>query len=87
MTQFYDDIEPEIRETVKLLRDNGFNTTCSCGHEMYVEFEFFDSCEIDNLYNLLFNNGYRGFKITATVQTPPDGFAIKRMTLNLKNWM
>ena len=35
--EWYDQIEEPVREIVKLLRNNGFNTTCSCGHEMYIE--------------------------------------------------
>lgn len=36
---WYDNnIEPEVRELVKTLRDRGINTTCSCGHDMYIEF-------------------------------------------------
>jgi len=30
-------IEEDIRPLVKLLRENGFNTECSCGHDMYVQ--------------------------------------------------
>ena len=37
MSDWYDKIEEEIRPLVKLLRNNGFNTTCSCGHNMWVQ--------------------------------------------------
>jgi hypothetical protein len=37
MDRYEEHIEEPIRGVVKTLRDNGFNTTCSCGHEMYVE--------------------------------------------------
>ena len=34
MNWYDENIEEGIRYIVKLLRDNGFNTTCSCEHEM-----------------------------------------------------
>ena len=59
---WYQRIEEPIRKEVKLLRDNGFNTECSCGHEMYVQCEYLAEGEIQRLHNLLFNQGYRNFK-------------------------
>ena len=59
---WYDALEPEIREIVKLLRDNGFNTTCSCGHAMWVEMDG-DEREIESLYNLLVENKIDAFDI------------------------
>ncbi len=58
MTWYERMIEKPIRPQVKILRDNGFNTTCSCGHDMYVEMDITDVHEIDRLYNLLIENGY-----------------------------
>lgn len=55
MTEFYDDIEPEIRDIVRVLRDNGVNTTCSCGHQMYVEAEIVPSGMLQVIHNTLFN--------------------------------
>jgi len=57
-------IEEPIRPLVKLLRNNGFNTTCSCGHQMYVEMENYHAEEVEDLYNLLMENGYHNFRIT-----------------------
>lgn len=37
MNWYEENIEESIIPLVKLLRDNGFNTECSCGHEMYVQ--------------------------------------------------
>ena len=62
--QWYDCIEPEIREIVRLLRDNGFNTYSSCGHEMYVQLDIICGAELDELHNLLHNNGYPHFQMT-----------------------
>lgn len=39
MINWYENIEKEVRELVHILRDNGFNTTCSCGHAKYVELD------------------------------------------------
>lgn len=60
---WYDCIERGIRETVKLLRNNGFNTTCSCHHSMTVEMEWYVDDEITTLFNLLMDNGYSDFLI------------------------
>lgn len=63
---WYDKIEKPVRPLVKLLRDNGYNTTCSCGHEMYIECDYHFESILD-LYNLLHNNGYAEFKIEIIV--------------------
>ena len=57
-------IEPGVREIVRLLRNNGFNTTCSCGHEMYAQMSWLEEGELKRLHDLLFNNGYRNYSIT-----------------------
>lgn len=36
---WYSTIEEPVREIVRQLRDNGINTICSCGHEMWVQAE------------------------------------------------
>jgi len=56
-------IEEQIRPEVKLLRDNGFNTECSCHHEMYVQCQLLIDGELMRLHTLLFNNGYRNYTI------------------------
>jgi len=50
---YEENIEEPIRDVVRLLRDNGFNTQCSCGHEMYVQCEYTIDYEIKRLYDLL----------------------------------
>ena len=64
MTWYEEFIEPEIRDIVKLLRDNGFNAESSCGHEMYVEYSYLMDGTIQRLHNLLFNSGYRNYVIS-----------------------
>lgn len=54
-------VEPSIREAVKLLRNRGFNTTCSCGHENWIEGDgYINAIE---LHKLLFEIGYRDYDI------------------------
>ena len=57
-------IEEPIRPLVKLLRENGYNTMCSCGHEMYVEREYYGD-SVKPLFDLLFNNEYEHFRVEA----------------------
>jgi len=88
MTEFYAGIEPGVRDIVKLLRDNGVNTTCSCEHSMTIEFDTCnDSSYLDIIYLLLFNNGYRGFRIDYSIQCPPDGFVVTSGTIYLNKWL
>ena len=54
-----------IRRLAALLRNNGFNTTASCGHEMWVVMEFYLDKDITRLRDLLLENGYTEFRITA----------------------
>ena len=63
MDWYEENIEEPIRPVVKLLRNNGFNTECSCGHEMYVQCQYLTDGEIMRLDSLLFNHGYRNYKI------------------------
>jgi hypothetical protein len=49
-------IEEPIRDVVRLLRDNGFNTECSCGHEMYIQCNYTLEGEMQRLHNLLFSH-------------------------------
>lgn len=57
-------IEKGIRKEVNLLRENGFNTECSCEHKMYIQCQYSPDGEIKRLHDLLYNNGYRNYKIT-----------------------
>lgn len=66
---WYDEyIEEPIRDLVKLLRDNGFNTECSCGHKMYVQCQCIPDGEFKRLHDLLYNNGYRNYRIEMTLE-------------------
>ena len=72
MTWYEEYIEEPIRPLVRLLRDNGFNTTSSCGHDMWVEMEFVDDSDIKDLQELLRENSYGYFRIIATVEEHKD---------------
>lgn len=64
MVDWYDkNIEEGIRTAVKLLRDNGINTTYSCHHAMVIEAENYEDCEAERIYDLLVENEHDGFKI------------------------
>ncbi|MGD0598097.1 MAG: hypothetical protein ABSA64_11330 [Sedimentisphaerales bacterium] len=67
LKNWYSQIEEPVRELVRLLRNNGFNTTCSCGHSKpcpCVEMEWYGfEEEARRVYNLLCENGYNSFEI------------------------
>ena len=48
-------IEKGVRELVFYLRNNGFNTECSCEHEKYVQCQYILDGEIMRLLNILSN--------------------------------
>ena len=47
-------IDEPILDLVKTLRDHGYNTECSCGHEMYVQCDLNLDGELKRLHDLLF---------------------------------
>ena len=56
-------IEPEVRDFVRLLRNNGFNTTGSCGHERWVVVAFFRPFEVGDLLVFLHEQKQLNFKL------------------------
>jgi hypothetical protein len=85
---WYDHIEPEIRDVVRLLRDNGFNTTCSCGHEMYVELDLGNNLEdAELLARFLQEHDYKTFRLEATLLAPPDGMWVRRAIVYIGKWI
>ncbi len=68
MSWLEDMIEPGIREQVKLLRENGFNTVSSCGHTFIVNMEIMNDGELRRLDQLLFNNRYRNYRILVEIR-------------------
>jgi hypothetical protein len=62
--KWYEQIEEPVRDLVYLLRNNGFNTICSCGHDKSVQMEWYGfEEEARQLYNLLGQNGYKNFEL------------------------
>ncbi len=45
--------EKEVRPFVKELRNKGFNTTCSCGHKMYIDLDLSLDGEQKRLYDMV----------------------------------
>lgn len=81
---WYECIEEPVREIVKLLRNNGFNTFSSCGHARIVEMEWYKDHDVTRLRDLLFEHGYRHFVIDAHWDTFPSTYPIRRiLTLTL----
>jgi len=54
-TDWYDTIEEPVRNIVKMLRENGINTQCSCGHDMYIQCEFYPGYDTQHLHIILCN--------------------------------
>lgn len=48
-------IEEPVRDLVRFLRNNGINTECSCGHDMYIQCQVFLDGELQELHRLLYN--------------------------------
>lgn len=52
---FYGDVEEGVREWVRLLRNAGLNTECSCHHEGYIQCQSLDpTTEIDRIRRAFF---------------------------------
>jgi len=68
MSWIEETIEEGIRDEVILLRANGFNTECSCHHEMYVQCQYLPEGEIYRLRQLLANAGYENYTISVVVK-------------------
>jgi hypothetical protein len=84
MDWYESNIEPEIREQVKLLRNNGINTICSCGHKMYVDAEVYCDEDVRTVYNVLIENGYKNFEIEEHWCLHERGFQTRCMTIMFK---
>lgn len=56
VSDWYLEIEEPVREIVKTLRDNGINTTCSCGHEMTIQVDLFLNGQLWDIHKVLSNH-------------------------------
>jgi hypothetical protein len=55
---YEENIEPEVRDLVRYLRNNGINTECSCGHEMYIQCQFILDGTMYDIHRHMFNYYY-----------------------------
>ena len=63
MGWYEENIEEDVRFPVKLLRDNGINTECSCEHDKYIQCQYINDGYIKNIDYILFNAGFRNYVI------------------------
>jgi hypothetical protein len=82
-------IEAPVRELVYFLRNNGFNTECSCGHEMYIQCQYIPEGTILQLHNLIYGYLYDNkLPITYTITTIVkviDGIVYPTLRIDLDN--
>ena len=84
MDWYEKNIEIEVRNVVKLLRDNGINTECSCGHEKYVQCQYINDGFVMEVDHLLFDNGFRNYNITVNLKRD-EGHIFTTMNIEFKN--
>ncbi len=85
-----DNIEEGVRDVVKLLRDNGFNTTCSCHHEMLIQCDLHLDGMFQDLHELLFNYFHeRGekcnYRIEYSIRCIDGCFPFTSLAIHLDN--
>jgi hypothetical protein len=80
---YEENIEEPVRKVVKLLRENGFNTECSCGHDMYVQCQYMVDGELQRLERLLLVNGYNDYEINLLIRRT-DGHLFTTMDIRFK---
>jgi hypothetical protein len=84
---FYANIEAPIRTLVRLLRDHGWNTTCSCGHGMWVELDLYGFMDdLEALRCLLLDHGYHDFTIKADLRCV-DQWPVRRASVYLGDYI
>ena len=64
---YKDNIESEVRGVVRLLRDNGVNTECSCGHKQYIQCQYMTDGFLMKVDHLLFTAGCRDYTIKTNI--------------------
>lgn len=70
-------IESEVRDLVYILRNQGFNTTCSCGHGKYIECDYIPDHDYFVIYTLVYNYLYEkygkvNFELSFTTKVVDD---------------
>jgi len=77
-------IEPRIREIVRLLRNNGINTECSCEHDKYVQCQYTHEGFLKDLDFLLCNNNFRNYEMKVSIKRI-DGHLVSTMNIIFEN--
>lgn len=79
-------IEPPIRKFVKELREAGFNTHMSCGHNMWVMIEMQALAEIANLLEYMLQSSHKdNFHVSYRVTNGVHDFSVF-IRLNIANY-
>ena len=83
---FYSQIEPGVRKWVRLLRDAGINTECSCGHQGYIQCQSLDAqTELEQIKNVLHGNGCWYYEIHFIRYSNGENFASWKETIEIKS--
>lgn len=62
-------IEEPIRDIVRYLRNNGVNTECSCGDDMYVQCQYILDGSLERIHSLVYNYLHeKGVPINFTIE-------------------
>jgi hypothetical protein len=88
MGDWYDEnIEEGVRDVVRALRDNGFNTESSCHHDMSVQMQYIPDGGVKRLHDLMWCRLHEaGLPVTFEIQVSHsvvDGRQFTFMTLRL----
>jgi len=83
MADWYDKIEPGVKDLVKLLRNNGYNTLSSCGHEMWVDIEIGNLKEAEELATFLVESLIGDFWIETDLEVPANSYWHRNLTLHI----
>jgi len=80
MPEWYDCVESPLTELVHILRNSGFNTTCSCGHypSPYIEMELYQDDDITRLWVLLTEKGYKNWQVNGYKNQDGSGCLVIR---------
>ena len=80
-------IEEPVRELTRVLRDNGVNTECSCGHDMYIQCQYIPDETVFEIHNLVWHYLHdKGVQINFEIivrHTVVDGHAYSSLDVYL----
>ena len=84
MDWYEENIEEGVRFPVKLLRDKGVNTECSCEHDKYIQCQYINDGHIQYIDSILFNAGFRNYFIEIQL-TREEGHLRHTMQIKFDN--